>query len=85
MAYTSEPTHLRIYREETGDEYVWHIDGADDAGRYTEDVRRFTTMQECLMYADLFVADTKFDGVAWKWNSNRTTRLRHNDHLLERG
>lgn len=76
---TTEPTHLRIYREETGDNEVWHLDGADNEGRYTEDVRRFATMEECLMYADLFVADTTYDGVTWKWDTDRKTRLRHND------
>lgn len=72
--YTSEPTHLRVYREDHGDEFPWCIDGLDDEGRYTEDVRRFATLAECFMYADLFVADTEYDGVTWKWNTQRPNR-----------
>lgn len=73
--YTSEPTHLRIYREDDyGDEYPWCIDGLDAEGRYTEDVRRFASHAECVMYADLFVADTTYDGVVWRWDPNRSDR-----------
>ena len=75
--YTSRPTHLRVYREDTGDEYPWHIDGADNEGRFTEDVRRFETQAECLTYADLFVADTTYDGVVWVSHSQRNTRIRN--------
>ena len=74
--YTSRPTHLRVYREDTGDEYPWHIDGADNEGRFTEDVRRFETQAECLTYADLFVADTTYDGV--KIASHRVWLRHHN-------
>lgn len=74
--YTSSPTHLRIYREETGDEFVWHIDGADNEGRYTEEVRRFATFKECVDSADLVVCDTEYDGVTWQWDKTRKTRLR---------
>ena len=74
--YTTRPTHLRIYREETGDEDVWHIDGADNEGRFTEDVRRFSTHKECIDYADLLVADTEHDGVVWEWDTKRRTTIR---------
>lgn len=55
--YTSNPTHLRIWQDETGDEWTWHIDGANSEGRYTEDVRRFVTEQEAIDMIAEFVQE----------------------------
>lgn len=81
--YTSTPTHLRIYWEETGDEYPWHIDGADNEYRYTEAVWRFATQAEAFAAAPRFITETTDDGgVEWRWDSGRKTRLRHNDSIV---
>jgi hypothetical protein len=74
--YTSQPTHIRVYREDTGDEYVWHLDGADNDGNYTVEVRTYETMQQALDSIPLFVADSTFDGVEWRWDVTRKTVLR---------
>ena len=56
-AYTSEPTRLRIYKEDVGDEFPWHLDAADSDGHCTEDVRRFRTFAEALEEAPSFAAE----------------------------
>lgn len=53
--YTSQPTHVRVYREDRPD-YPWQVDGADDAGNYTEDVRSFETFGEAIEAVPEFIA-----------------------------
>lgn len=67
--YTKHPTHLRVYRCETGDEFPWHLDGADNVGRYTEDVSRFRTMDECFDAAPQFLRDNAH--LTWAWDPQR--------------
>ena len=68
--YTSEPTHLRLYYEtETG----WGIDGADDAGHYTEAVwYAYTTAAQAARAIPAFIEETKRSGVVWKWRNHRS-------------
>jgi hypothetical protein len=66
--YTSEPNHLRIYWEETGDRWKWHLDGADQQGRYTEEVRRFETHEQAVASIPEFVEES---GVRWRWQQDR--------------
>ena len=66
--YTNNPTHLRIYFEETGDSQPWHVDGADDFGNYTEEAVRFETYREAVAYLPQFMADTIADGVVTGWH-----------------
>lgn len=69
--YTSTPTHLRIYREDTGDAFPWHIDGADETGHFTEDVRRYATLEQAVAAMTEFVSDQ--DGVAtFQWRTPET-------------
>ena len=55
--YTSNPTAVRVYREDHGDEYPWCIDAVDSDGRYIDDVRRFGTEQECMDVFDDLVSE----------------------------
>jgi hypothetical protein len=73
---TNRPTRLRIFKV-TGDEYPWYIDGTDNEGNFTDDVRQFATHAECLLYADLFVADATYDGVRWEWDVDRPKSARY--------
>lgn len=68
--YTSTPTHLRIYTEDCGDEWSWHLDGADEYYCYTEDVRRFATFAEALAYAPTFIEDNAH--LDWQLGKRRT-------------
>lgn len=76
LDYTSTPTRLRIWKEDCGDEYPWHIDGTDNEGNYTEDVRRFATFKECINSAEVLVVETTYDGVKWEWDVNRPKEAR---------
>lgn len=69
--YASEMTHLRIYKEESGDGYMWHLDGADEVGNYTEEVYRFRTIEKAIKEIPAFIADTTEQGVQWKWRNQR--------------
>ena len=46
--YTSEPTAVRIYREDHGDDWPWCIDGVDADGHFTEAIWRFATHPEAI-------------------------------------
>jgi hypothetical protein len=67
--YTDKPTHLRVYRHETGDDWPWHLDGADNDGRYTEDLSRFATRDECFDAAPQFIRDNSH--LTWEWDAAR--------------
>jgi hypothetical protein len=74
--YTSEPTHLRIFREETGDQWPWHVDAADDAGNYTEVVGRFATHDAAVTTMPQFIDEvTACYSPQWRW-------LRHGVHYI---
>lgn len=72
--YTTEPTHLRIYREDHGDEFPWCLDGVDDLGFYTEDISRFRTMDECIHMIPQFLSDNAH--LNWRWNPQRSNCFR---------
>lgn len=75
--YTSEPTHLRIYKEDYGDEFPWCLDGVDDAGNFTEDLSRFRTMDECIDVIPQFLADNAH--LNWRWNPQRQPYIRRKE------
>lgn len=64
--YTSTPTHLRIYKDEGNAEHPWTLDGADDEGNYTEDVRCFKSVDEAIGCIADFLKDNE-EVVEWKW------------------
>lgn len=48
--YTDTVTHLRIFDEGDG----WVIDGADDAGKYTQELFKYDTREEALKHVEEF-------------------------------
>lgn len=48
LDYTTEPTHVRVYREDCGDDWPWHVDAADEGGNYTESLNRYASLAEAL-------------------------------------
>lgn len=56
---TDKPTHLRIFESETGDEWTWHLDGVNAAGKYTEEVGRFETEAEAIAAMAEFAEEYK--------------------------
>lgn len=71
--YVSEVTHLRIYHEDQGDEWPWHLDAADETNHYSEDVRRFSTFAEALACIPEFIADNA--SLTWKWRGQNEFRI----------
>lgn len=61
--YALTPQAVRVYEEDHGDEYPWCIDGVDSDARYTEDMRRFSTLEEVLDFIPEFI--TECHGVTW--------------------
>lgn len=55
--YTVNPTTVRMYREDTGDEWPWHLDGVDGSGHYTEACERYASEGEALANVERFVAE----------------------------
>lgn len=53
--YTDAPTGLRIYFEDEGDEWPWHLDGIDPLGRYTAEVWQYATREEAEAAIPAFV------------------------------
>ena len=74
--YTSEPTHLRIYKEDSGDGWLWQLDGADDDLNYTEDVRSYATHAEAVEAMAQFVTDQD-DVATFRWAKGRRGQLRN--------
>ena len=44
----SKATHVRVYKEDHGDEWPWCVDAVDDSGNYTEELDRYATFEEAL-------------------------------------
>lgn len=61
--YTRKPEVLRVYEEDCGDDWPWHLDGFDSNGLYTEDVRRYKSEEEAISHIPDFVKEN--DDLEW--------------------
>lgn len=66
--YTSDATHVRIV-DEGYEDYTWVVDGVDGAGRFTEDVRSFATLEDAQAFVPEFIADMRRDGTTFESDS----------------
>ena len=58
--YTTRVTHLRIHDEGDG----WALDGGAEAGKYTEKVWKYDTLEDALKAAPEFAEALAEDGIA---------------------
>lgn len=80
LGYTDRPTHVRLFSDEighVGDEPLleWNIDGADNAGRFTEMCWTFGTFSDAAAALSDFVVEATTRGVVWDWDVTRRTKI----------
>lgn len=56
---TDTVTHLRIVKEDQGDEWPWMLDAVDELCNYSECVRTFATHAECVAAIPDFIQELR--------------------------
>lgn len=76
--YTSEPTHLRIYKDDWIDSSgrPWALDAADEDGNYTEGIESFATFEDAVAAIPVFIMEVTANWQPkWRWMATLHGRL----------